>query len=240
MLLLTFPYSFFFSRIYTESLFFLLILLLMYGFKRGIKCLIFIASLLLPLSRPQGVIIGLAVFFMYIFEKKRRKLFVLSFLGFLMGSVLYLLIMYFSTGDILAALHAQSLYPRVNPIKMLINPYRWLKENFIYPSYALRYLGIGNFINERIIFLFFLLTLIFGKKYLLLGEYILLITLGLFSALTDHFMSFSRFLLPLFPFYIVLWGMLRNKKILYYLVLTFFVIDHFLLLTLHSLSYFVG
>ncbi len=240
LLLLAFPASFFFSRIYTESLFFLLLVLLMYGFRRKIKWMVLISSILLPLSRPHGVIVGISVFIMTLLNREKRQLFILSLAGFWLGGVIYLLIMYFSTHDVFAAIHAQALYPRVNPLKMLVNPYRWVKENFIFPSYAMRYLGPGNFVYERIVFLIYAMALLYGRKYLLREEYILLVVLGLFSALTDHFMSFSRFLLPLFPLYVALWGMLEKKEILYSMLLLFFTLTHAFLLTLHSLSYFVG
>ena len=240
ILLLSFPSSFFFTRIYTESLFFLLLVLFMYAIRKKMKFLVFFVSLLLPLSRPQGVVVGVVAFFMYIFNKEKRQLFLASLLGFATGGIVYVLVMYLSAGDIFAALHAQKLYPRVNPLEMLMNPYRWIKENFIRPSYALRYLGPGNFIYERIMFLFLILALIGGYRHLSKEEFIMLLVLGLFSALTDHFMSFSRFLLPVFPLYIALWSIFKHKRMLYYTTVAFFTFAHVFLLSLHSLCYFVG
>ncbi len=240
LLLLAFPSSFFFSRIYTESLFFLLLVLLMYGIVKKMKHLVFLSSFLLPLTRPQGVIVGIVVLLLYILHREKRDLFAISLLGFVSGGIAYMVIMYLSTGDVFAALHAQKLYPRANPLKMLVNPCRWIKENFIYPSYALHYLGPGNFFYERVIFLLLILVLGSGYRYLSTEEYFLVMILGLFSALTDHFMSFSRFLLPLFPVYIALWGMLKRKQSLYYITVLFFTLAHVLLLSLHSLCYFVG
>lgn len=239
-LFLTFPASFFFTRIYTESLFFLLLILLTYAIHEKMKWIVLILSILLPLSRPHGVITSVAVFLMVFLDKENRKIFLLSLVGFILGSLIYLVVMYFSTGNMFASLTAQRLYPRVNPLSMLFNPLRWVKENFLYPSYALRYMGMGNFIYERLIFLFFVLAILLGYKNLLKVEYVILIVPGLFSALTDHFESFSRYILPLFPLYIALWGVLRKNKILYYIVVIVFMIHHIFLLTLHSLSYFVG
>ncbi|HLD21837.1 MAG TPA: glycosyltransferase family 39 protein, partial [Patescibacteria group bacterium] len=68
--LLAFPTSFFFHLIYTESLFLFLVLLLFYALNKQNLLLVCLIGILLPLTRPQGVLVLVPVLFFLLTQRK--------------------------------------------------------------------------------------------------------------------------------------------------------------------------
>ncbi len=203
VMLQAFPTAFFFHLFYTESLFLFLILLLFWGLQKQKLRVVIIAALLLPLARAQGVL--LIVPTLYVVTRKwnssfnTRKRFVLYIVaGFGAGFLLYLGIMYASTGSISSGFDAQQLYTSQYSIQQLFHPLQWLANTWGPQHWSLAHLP-GNSSLDRVWCITFVLLLIGIYKTLPREWFIFTALVGLITAFSGNLMSFPRFTLPLFP-----------------------------------------
>jgi len=192
--LLIFPTAFFLTSVYTESLFlFLSLLTFYYALKKDFK-LAGIFGLLTSLTRITGILLFIPVFWEFYKKHGVRKIFSFSFLTTLLiplGTFLFFLYHYFRFGDFLLFFKVESAWGR----SFQLNTSQFLF--FSHPSLVNFLLDVGFSI-----FALCATYLAFKKKWTSYGLY-MLATIGV-ALSTGTFMSIGRYILVLFPIYIVL------------------------------------
>lgn len=208
LLFLSYPVAFYSNIFYSESLFLFLVLGLLYGLYRDKFWLAVAFALLLPLSRPQGILIGLVILVFYFCKYGRgainpldKKEALLLFL-FPYGVAFYFLLMYLGTGDFAAGFNAQKHFISGNSIMNIFDVRDWFVRNFL--AVDISFHGFTNSVIDRVFFVFFVISLyfIYMKTDLTLTAYSLIV--GLIPALSGSFMSYSRYTLIIFPIFMAL------------------------------------
>lgn len=197
------PTAFFFHLFYTESLFLFLVLLLFRGLQKQKLGVVFLAALLLPLARAQGVLLIAPVLYSIArrwnggFEKQKHTI-LYTAAAFAAGFLIYFGIMLVSTGSISSGFDAQQLYTSQYDIQQLFHPVQWLLDTWSPKHWSLAHLP-GNSALDRLWFITFCLLLVGMYKALPREWFIYTALLGLITGLSGNLMSFPRFTLPLFP-----------------------------------------
>jgi hypothetical protein len=198
ILLLAFPGALFFSFIYTESLFFLLIILFFLCLFRGNYRGVFLIGFLLPLTKAIGVFCILPLYW-HLFSKKETWRTYLAGFGPLLGYASYFLIILYFTGNPFEGFEAQKQYPNQPSISNLFN-YRAITEAFF---------NIGAFHRQMDSFLDrFLFVLFLGSLYWiyrLRKVYVpYALASGAIPAMSTYFFSYTRNIMMTFPLMITL------------------------------------
>lgn len=245
LLMIAFPAGFFFSTFYPESLFLLLSVALFYTalHKRWLlaACLAGLAAL----TRPQGIFLLLPLFWMYMEARSWKiKAIRIDFLAlflpllFLGGYMVYL---YSLTGDPLAILHAEAGWGRMagNPVASLVDQFS-SRYHFVFKI-------------DAVLCLVFLAGAVYwvaarkpagqpvSKAF---GLYALVLVV--FPILTGVWLSLSRFLVVVFPVFILLaWvgggeRFANRRRELYILLLVLFFIIQVLYFAGWTNYYFVA
>jgi len=215
LLLIAFPAGFFFSTFYPESLFLFLAVALFYAALRKHWLLAALCGGLAAVTRPQGILLALPLAWFYMeargWKLRAIRLDILSFLlfpAFLAGHFAYL---HSITGDWLAPIHAQLAWGRLgqnaygNLIQQLSSVYQYTFR----VDLVMYLLFIG-----ATIYAFFKIR---SKAYGLSALAMLALPL-----MTGSWVSLSRFLVTIFPVFIILGWAARRRK-LYFLLLAFFI-----------------
>ncbi len=221
-LLIIFPGSLFYQFVYTESLFFLLLMLLWSGFENNKPLLIFISALLLPITRGIGIfcLFPIAwyllerpcaqIFNRIIYNKKKfNKIkmplsnFIRTFFSQLwlilapfLGWGIYLLFMKASTGNAFEGFEAQKFWG-IHSVWNIIN----------IPKFLMQFCDITAFHEitgsglDRVIFLLLYYSLFLIWK---LGKDMMIFSLilGIIPAFSGDLASFIRFCSVVFPLFI--------------------------------------
>jgi len=206
---LVFPTGFFFTRIYSESLFFLLgVLFFFFLYKKNLKWAA-LFSFLLPLTRPVGVLI-LAPFAVYLFtgfikQKTSSKIFhprLLFLLAPALGLGTSMIIMHVLTGNWYEHFATQQHVVSEHSIAYFINLKRWFLDNFVHLDWKAH--GMLNSVFDRLAFLWYvgILFYVFRQQDKTLFCYTFF--LGMVPAFSDRFISYTRFLIVIFPLYVQL------------------------------------
>jgi len=240
LFMISFITFFYTSLVYSEGLFILLVIAFFYYFyeKQFYPCLL--TSILIPLIRPSGILVIVPLFVYLVVDiwnvkkVKETKNFLLI-LGFFTGFLIYLCVMKYFTGSFFSGFDAQSLYVANNSLGNLIHPISWFQRNFLNIHYTFN--GYTTSILNRIFFGFYLILLYFVYKYLDRTLFIFSLILGMIPALTGDFMSFIRYILVVFPLFIVL--SLKFQKNPYLIIIPSFMLQ-ILLLIAHALNYWVA
>lgn len=252
LLYLAFPTAFFFSLIYTESLFLLLTASFFYLLFRRRLGWAAVPAALLPLARPEGalIIVPFAVFYaVEVLGLGRRRLAealvrvrlgqVALVLTPLAGVAAYLTVMWIATGNPLEILQAMQFYVSAHSLTRILHPLDWARTLAEWPL-ALH--GFTNSIIDRAIFLAFLLLLVpmFRRLHPALAFYALAV--GSLNVLSGTFMSYSRYVLLAFPIFITAALLLQQPRVrIFRLPLAYaMVLVQGLFLTMHALSYWVA
>ncbi len=252
LFLLAFPVSFYFSLIYTESVFFLLIMLyFLFLFKKNYLA-VFLIGILLPLERFIGLFVIIPSLYYYFFIDKRliiksqvidfvkniQKKIILLF-GPLIGFAIHLLFMYWTTGDLFEQFRAATLSVSQPSISYMFHPSRLFTVVF---NSSLTLHGFNNSIIDRIFFFLFLFLLPIMYKRLDKTFFLHSIITGLFFIFIGVFMSYTRHLLIVFPIFILLGIIVNEKKysFLQYPLLFSMIMLQSLFLIMHSLNYWVA
>lgn len=215
--LLLFPTSFYFGAVYTESLFLLVSLLC---FKYARKKMWLLASLFALLSgtiRITGIFLILAVLLYYLIELKNSKRFSTLISGWplplsTLGIGGYMYYLFEKLGDPLYFVHVQGFY----------NPQRSVDKLIFLHQVFYRYIKMIIYVDHRsflfaTVLLEFLVALfmifIFVKSIKLLDLPMIAYSVGVFilPTLTGTFSSLPRYVLVMFPFFIV-WGKLLKER----------------------------
>ena len=212
LLLILFPTAFFFSAIYTESLFLALVVLSFYFAEKKNYMAAGIFGMFASATRLIGLIMVPCLLVKYLFERKwkLKKLDynVVYMLIIPIGLLVYMLYLYLSTGDPLAFIHAQS---SIEFKRYITIPFIPIYENFI-QIFSKTFNSI--YILNTIITLVFIIVIIYNWKKMPL-EYNVYSSLSLLIPLStiiinDPLHSLSRFAILIFPVFISI-GMLEIR-----------------------------
>lgn len=222
VLLFASPGALFFSFIYTEPLFFCLVMLFFVGLLERRLWLLCLSGFLLPMTRAVGIFVLLPLGWQLIEEawsdwrrpsptlaavRPVRRLCacllgqrtLLGVWAVLAGYGTYFAIMYASTGNPFEGFLAQRHYPNRPSLANILNIPGFMKA--LVSICGLH--GMTNSAIDRVLFMVFLATLPLmwrlDKRYFFyaLGS-------GLVPALSNWFVSYNRFLMMCFPVFIVL------------------------------------
>ncbi|MFA6250099.1 MAG: hypothetical protein WC686_01185 [Candidatus Shapirobacteria bacterium] len=246
--LLFFPASFFFSAVYTESLFFLLFVAALYFLQRQKYFFAFIAGALAALARLMGLflIIPLLVHFFSVPPQKRSAKSFMVVLSPLVGFFAYAAYLYATTGDPLFFFHSQPAFGANRSTRLILLPqviYRYLKIFFIAAPDFKYFVAVFEFI----IFLVFLMTLLYQLFFIikstprnpfLLGLNLFSLVNLLLPTLTGTFSSIPRYSLLSLSFFIFL-AQLKNSS-LKLGILLLFIILHTLAFAFFVQGYFIA
>ncbi|MFQ5575665.1 MAG: hypothetical protein ACE5G8_01615, partial [Anaerolineae bacterium] len=236
---LAFPTAYYLHLIYTEALFLLLAVAAFYALAEDKLAWAALAAFCLPLTRAVGLLVA-APLLWQIFARRagshsKLKQAAIVSVAFGAGFVLYLALMQAHTGSLFAGVEAQQYFFSNYTLKNLLNPVGWLARNFVTVQLSVHNFNT-SFIN-RAFFVLFLPTLylIFKKN----GPTFLLYALvaGLVPALSGDLDSFPRYALVVFPMFIALAGVLRQRTV--YAILPMMVLQ-LVFLFAHSLNYWVA
>lgn len=240
LFVLAFPMGFYLGLLYTESLFLLLAIAFFYRLGQGRYLAASLFAFLLPLTRPTGVLLFLPALVVALDSGGRPKAATGRFwrclpaIGIGAGFFAYLGAMRLWTGNAFASFEAERFFAGNAAVGHLFHPLDWFLSNFIRVHYSWNDPGTGVF--DRLFFLLYLGALWVARRHLNRSLLAYCLVLGLVPALAGNLGSYMRFLLVLFPLFIVLAWKLRGKEA-YYLgpavaLQAFFAVRH-------SLNYFV-
>ena len=236
-----FPTAFFFAAAYNESLFLFLTLLSFYYMRLANWWLAGLFAFLASLTRSVGIILLLPFCYEYLrqhhFSLRAIRLDVLAGVLIPSGLVIYSLYSYFQIHDALAFSHAQLTWHR-----QLRSPWQTLllALHYIHHSGVLSFISIHTVLDlSACLFILFLLILCFvgpwkfSRDHLAYAIYAVGIFILLISFPTIDIVplaSYSRFMLEVFPAFIVLAAIgQRRQPNLYYLVLSLTLLSFLLL-----------
>lgn len=253
VLLFVFPSAFFLSLPYTESLFLFLSLLFFYSLEiKKIKYTL-LCSILLPLTRPTGILIIIPLFVYFFMYTKNLIQFKLPtfnkpirfnvntnylFLLFpLFGILIYLLFQYLIQGNPTAGLEGHTFVSNWN-VANLVDPGSMIR-NLIGTKMSIH--GFENSLIDRIFFVLFLCFLPYVYKTVPRHYFYFTLALGLIPLL-GSFTSFTRYLLPAFPIFLCLAKLLYhpNRAFIKYSVLFLFFALQIVFFIMHILNYWVA
>ncbi|MGZ7031449.1 MAG: hypothetical protein ACXVIJ_05695 [Thermoanaerobaculia bacterium] len=198
--LLAYPTAFYFALPYSESLFFLLIVLLFYGLRTSSLRMAIIAAALIPLTRPVGAFIVIPLLAHVVSLRERRSLRDFApIAAACAGVALYFMFMAITTGDAFSAFGAQKWFASHGSLARLLDPAAFFHVLFG-PGPMRAFTGS---MLDRVFFAFYLAMLVpiwrLNRTY-----FVYALMLGMIPAVTLYFASFSRYTLVLFPIFIVM------------------------------------
>jgi hypothetical protein len=248
--LLSFPTSFFFGAVYTESLFFLfMVLTLTYLTKNEYqKAAIF--ALLASLTRFIGVFLFIPFLVLYLHKlhqkhHERLEPLMYAMLAPILGLATYSLYLYQTIGDPLAFFHSQTAFGREAGIILLPQVYVRYIKIFFTASLSFQY-----FISvvEFALFNLVLVALILDLKRLLkhkdahtpyrLGLNLFSLVGLIFPTVTGTMLSVPRFILTSLGFFVAV-GEMKNEKARLAIIAAFAIL-HVVLLAYFIQGYFVA
>jgi len=208
LLIFAFPTSFFFSLIYTESLFLLLLMVFFYGLQCNRKSWILISSFLLPLCRivGLGILAPLAVYCI----RERRPSSALLLLSPVLGLFVTLVITGSFFQDWLILFSAQDFWMSRFSLENVLQLFQWLQSQFLLAKLVFH--GPGNSFVDRVVFLFLLGTIFAIYRHQPLEYFLFALCLGIVPAFLGNLMSYSRYIIVVFPFFIQFALWCREQK----------------------------
>lgn len=226
--LLIFPVSFILSGVFSESLYLALVLTCFYYARKGEWYLVGITGFFLSLTKSVGVLIIFPLlyeaFIPLLKENKSiislknlreiiKPLFYLTLIPF--GTISFMIYNYYLTGDFLAFMHAQAMWQRhlSNPLEVLINGF----SGDIFTAF-----------EAAFTLLFILIFVVFYKK--IRFSYWLFCIYSIFVPLSTGIMSMPRYILVIFPLYILFAEITKSRVSEDILTLVFCLFQGFLML----------
>lgn len=211
---LFFPTSFFFHSLYTESFFMLLVVLSFYLLNKNKWLLSSFFAALASATRLVGISLSLAIFVKWIQEKKAKDKKLLLKGGFYsllssFGLLSYMLFLKKQFTDPFVFLKAMSLWEKNKPVFFLQTFFRYIKMLSDFTLTLERYYVV--FFEFIIGVLFFYLLIVSFKKvdwsYFVYNLFSFLLPLS-----SGTFSSLPRYVLVLFPSFVMLARILAKKK----------------------------
>ncbi len=229
--LLLFPTSFFFSAAYSEALFFLLVVS-SFSLMKNKKYLL--ASLIISvasITRPYGILLLLPLLISYFQDRKWQiskinwQLF--SFVWPILALGTYAYYCYTQTGDFLAFLHAQGEWSR---------QFSWPWQSILDPRHFIGYVTPV----EKLLTVASFIPMFLSFKFLPISWAIWANAVNLIPLLSGTISSNLRFLIVLFPIYVVLAIMSQQKPQLEKIILAIFLVLQVLLFSAWCQLYWVA
>ncbi len=223
MLVIIFPVSYFFMRPGNESLF-LLLTALTFLFARKEKWILAgIFTTLSVMTRIQGLLLGLPLFYMYYSQWKSSKKLnpgILSLLLVPITFILFLLYLKSITGDVFANFHENGAwdyslgYPFVELYNFIFHPS--ILDRYGWDLAPLNFLGI---LVSIFLFIYMLKLKSFPKEYIIYTLLSLILILA-----RDNMEASLRYILPVFPLFLAGAIIIQRRKFIYSLVFYLFVL----------------
>jgi hypothetical protein len=239
LLLMAYPGALFLAFPYSEPLFLLLAVLCVAGLQSSRPWTAAPALFLLPLCRGPGAYVALVVVAV-VFARWRAKALrwhePVLILVPLLGVAAYFAMMFASTGDPLTGIHAQDLYPAHRTLSDMVDP-RKLIRTF---SHVSGHHYVDSAITDRAAFVLFVIGIV-GLFFHDKASFWYSLPMGLLPAMTG-FMSYSRFLLVVFPVFLVFGRVLARPswRVVRWAVLGFLVAVQALLAVRHMNAQWVA
>lgn len=253
LLLLSFPTAFYLSLIYSESLFLFLTSAFFYYLYSRKYFLASIFALFIPISRPIGVLIIFPYFVFWVSSmwkqsRENIKTFLIEFfktkhtyylIAPLIGFIAYLIFMQITTGSYFEGFRMESYNVGHWDIANVLNPLLFFVNLFFPESSALH--GFTNSIIDRVFFVCYCIFLYFIYKKLDKTMFVYALVMGMVPIL-GSFMSYTRYVLMVFPIFMVLAKFYDKSKykLLFYPTLLLFIVIQIIFLIMHSLNYWVA
>ena len=266
MFLLAFPTSFFFEAVYTEGLFFLLVLGTLYFLKKDKLLTSALFAIMASLTKLIGVF--LVIFFILKLIRnclpagKARKLeirnfrLILASLSPILGITIYMIYLWFTTKDPLFFLNSQWAFGAHRSSNLIFIPqviYRYLKIFFTAQFNFQYFISLFEFVT--FIFVFWVLVLdsfrilklkfasnlgfrISDLNYDKLGLSLFSLINLVLPTLTGTLSSIPRYALFSLTFFIYL-GLIKNNYLKIFIAVLFFLL-HFIMLGFFTQGYFIS
>jgi hypothetical protein len=225
--LLLFPVSFILSGVFTESLYLALTLMCFYYARTGKWHLAGIIGFFLSLTRSIGVLVVLPLLYEGLMpllkengnlknlKNSRNKILPLFYLSLVpLGTISFMIFSYHLTGDFMAFAHSQVMWQRHfgNPLEILINGY----HGDTYTAFEAVFAAIAIFI-----------FILFYRK--IRFSYLLFCMYSIFVPLSTGIQSMPRFILVIFPIYILFADITKNRVSEDFVLLSFALLQGFLM-----------
>ena len=219
--LFIFPSAFIFSGVFNESLYFMLIIICFYALRKEHLFFTGISGFFLALTKSMGVLIIVPLLYEY-FRRKGLKFRpgILFLLLIPFGTFIFSAYCHYLTGDWLAYVHSQASAWGAAARNPFINFYQALLPtsyiSVIFPAYFTLFMIV--------LLLFFLKKL--GFSYGLFAFYSIFFPLSCYAA----FSSMLRYLIPVFPLYMIFAILGRRKDLNTVLTIVFLILQGFLMI----------
>lgn len=223
LLLLFFPTAIFLGMVYTESLFLFLAAGTMFFARTKRWWLVFLFSFFAALTRNLGVLLVLPLAFEYFHQHGFRvKKAIIALLGPVLGASSYMFYLFKTFGNPLEFIRAQSAWNRF----LVINPISIVTDKFLKIISSIQhhdvFMGIEIFVGFSFLVI---LALSLRKKYRMPKSFIAYMFVMLFPGLLQNtWASVNRYVIVIFPAFLLMALMLEKKPILKYLALAGFSI----------------
>ena len=214
--LLAFPTSFFFRTVYTEGLFFLCVVLVMYFVSKKQFFWTGVVIAIASAIRIIGICLALYALIEYI-QSKPKKIRVVDLLGFLImpvGLFWYMSFLSVTQNDPFLFMHVQSAYGANRSGSALISPpqvvWRYLKmlvTAYMQPTVMSYLVTVLEFVMTGVSYI----VLWLGRKRISLAALLYCLVVLTIPTLTGTFSSMPRYILAAVPFFIIL-GSIPSKK----------------------------
>jgi len=247
VLLLAFPTAFYLHVAYTEAVFLALCLAAFHYLFARDALRASLVCFLLPLTRAQALLLIVPVAVMAVDAVVARwhegwrdavgsavRTYMPPAAATVAGVMAYFGVSLATMGDPMAGLKAQDLFVANNSIGNLLQPVAWFTRNFV--DIQLQFHSYTESILDRSAFLLAipLLVGVVRTQHRALAAYALIT--ALVPALSGNFMSYTRFLLVVFPLFMFLGGSRRPTQ---YLIPAMFAVQ-VLLYLMHTGGYWVA
>jgi hypothetical protein len=215
ILMLAFPSALFFSFPYTESLYLAFVLVFFWELDNERYFWPCVIGFLMPLTKAIGVFVALPLAW-HLYERRKNWRYWLLLLAPVLGWAAYFGLMYAQTGNAFEGFEAQKAYPYSPSIMNM----------FKLPAFFSAFASVGSLHGmmdsalDRGFFLLFLALLPLVYR-LNRTWFWYVLPAGLVPALTSYFMSYRRYIMVLFPLFIVLAQSLakaRHRWVFWYYV----------------------
>ena len=224
IIFLVFPSAYFMTAFYTEALFCSLGFGAFYFARRqnwALACLLLAG---ITATRLPGLVFGLAVFVEYLssknFDYRRLDRNILWFLLVPTGIALYMVFLNIRFGDPIFFINAYDYgwgYQKFNPniLATVYGQFSWLVTRIFFGNTQLN-VG-GNGIVMTLVFLFSWLALVGSTGWAIYKKYpasfvVLMAVSAVLFSLNSNFISSNRYILPMFPIYLLLSQYFSQKR----------------------------
>lgn len=247
LILLLFPFSYYYGAVYTDALFFFLATLSFYFARKSQWLNAGVAGYFAGLSRLVGIVLFFALFIEWYQQQKSRKNFKKVMYIFIKEKAYFLFLIPF--GLVSYSLYLQLFHHDFLLFQKAME--NWHQESFVFPLQVLyRYGKIlftadKNFIYlvavvELLTFLSYTLIAGYVLKYVRLSYGIFMLSVLLLPTFTGTFQSMPRYGLHTFPLFLALALLLKNKKILFYGICLLFLLLHGFFAALYFQGFFIA